>query len=1087
MTFAQPFTDYEILDRVGAGAMGTVFKARHRKLSRLVALKVLRPSLARDRRYVERLRREARLVASLNHPHIVTGFDLGEEGGYHFFVMEFVEGKSLRAALAERGLFPEAFVRKVAQQIGQALAHAHACGIIHRDIKPANLLLDATGNLKLTDLGLAKGPTDMTLTRDGATVGTPQYISPEQARNPQDVDVRSDLYSLGATLYHLATGVPPFRAETLAQLILQVLHDAPVAPERQNPELSAGMSLVLRKLLVKDREARYQTPDELLADLDRLEQQLPPAVDPALLEVAPPEQPPRASLVRRAAMALAAIGLLAATLWLGVQWGRHTIVAVAAAEPGQALDARLANLSTPGERLLALRAAPLAERSAVPDLARREQALVQEVREAVAATANQCLMARWPDWQARLREPSSWPDRRQLERELLWPALQQATGLAAADLQELAPLPRLEALASAIDRELAERDATLLLALDEYFATVLLARIDERLVAMDFRGAEQVWSDALPGFADGRRWPRRELWSDAVLQRAQERRDRERQRWRGQIDAAEARIAEQMLEEVEQWLQHCQERRRAGVDPAALLAQLERLPEELLRVYPSATAFRGQRGLNPWPRIERRCRDAAAELEQALLATQAAARERWLEDVWRSLVHGAPHAALELLGDSAADGAVDDGLGEHRRCLRAAATFHDAVLAALARSSQSLLALPREGGGQLVELRAEPHGSGWRLLRVRSGAAPIPTTMAAFRLSDILIGLRGLDREALAALAPAALELGSLLWAMVTDDQDAIGVQLQQVADPFAVHEVWPRLLRLRGQHHEPSAEREPVLATLRRSLQQARAGGSRRDLTLALLHAEARLAGGPASDAGQELLRAARAFLQQASQREGLTAEVLAASTPGTVVEVAEAGDAMQVQVSAAAAVLLRGAGEGWYWRDDWLEWDGRELGWAELVPKALRWSTGLPSSLPKTTLVAELMLPAALPRRAYAFELRGVGLVLTVAGNEQLGAAFVDGEIRREETAQKAYARALGNALQAGAPAVVAGGVHRLELEIDAPLGQRRARVILRWEGQVLLDEVRAFEPLRPVDVQCIARQQLGVRRLQVQGSNR
>ena len=187
--FDQPFQDYEILDRVGGGAMGTVFKARQKRLNRVVALKILKPSLARDKRYVDRLRREARIVASLSHPHIVAGYDLGEEGGYHFFVMEFVEGKSLRQLLVEWGMFAEEYVLRVARQVAEALDHAYERDIIHRDIKPGNVLINENGSVKLTDMGLAKGPADLTLTRDGATVGTPMYVSPEQARNPQDLSL----------------------------------------------------------------------------------------------------------------------------------------------------------------------------------------------------------------------------------------------------------------------------------------------------------------------------------------------------------------------------------------------------------------------------------------------------------------------------------------------------------------------------------------------------------------------------------------------------------------------------------------------------------------------------------------------------------------------------------------------------------------------------------------------------------------------------------------------------------------------------------------------------------------------------------
>jgi len=258
--FDQPFPDYELLDRVGGGAMGTVFKARHKRLNRVVALKILKPSLARDKRYVDRLRREARIVASLSHPHIVTGYDLGEESGYHFFVMEFVEGKSLRQLLVEWGMFAEEYVLRVAREVAEALDHAYQRDVIHRDIKPGNILIDESGRVKLTDMGLAKGPADLTLTRDGATVGTPMYISPEQARNPQDVDVRGDLYSLGATLYHMATGVAPFRGDTMAELITNVLSEEAPPPDAANSAVSPGLSLVIRKLMAKNLAVRYQTP-----------------------------------------------------------------------------------------------------------------------------------------------------------------------------------------------------------------------------------------------------------------------------------------------------------------------------------------------------------------------------------------------------------------------------------------------------------------------------------------------------------------------------------------------------------------------------------------------------------------------------------------------------------------------------------------------------------------------------------------------------------------------------------------------------------------------------------------------------------
>jgi serine/threonine protein kinase len=218
-------------------------------------------------RYVDRLRREARIVAQLDHPNIVAGYDLGEEGGYHFFVMEFVEGRSFAPAPRRMGDVPRADRPRRRHAGRLALDHAFQRGVIHRDIKPGNILITPENRVKLTAMGLAKGPEDLALTRDGATVGTPTYISPEQARSPNSADVRSDLYSLGATLYHMATGQPPFRGDGIGDLIAKVLHEEPSPVRALNPQFGEGLALVIRKLLAKDPELRYQTPAELLADL----------------------------------------------------------------------------------------------------------------------------------------------------------------------------------------------------------------------------------------------------------------------------------------------------------------------------------------------------------------------------------------------------------------------------------------------------------------------------------------------------------------------------------------------------------------------------------------------------------------------------------------------------------------------------------------------------------------------------------------------------------------------------------------------------------------------------------------------------
>ena len=431
MTFAQPFLDYEILDRVGAGAMGTVFKARHKKLNRIVALKVLKPSLARDSRYVDRLRREARIVASLSHPNIVTGYDLGEEGGYHYFVMEFIEGKSLRGMLSEWGMFAEEYVLRVARQVAQALDHACQRGVIHRDIKPGNILIDEAGNVKLTDMGLAKGPTDLTITRDGATVGTPQYISPEQARNPHDVDVRTDLYSLGATLYHMATGVPPFRGDTMAELITNVLNELPVSPTAINSALSDGMSLVIRKLLAKDLTVRYQTPRDLLDDLDRIERAQPPQIDAARLDR---EAGERSRWWPKPLFAVAAVTFLLGAWWLGQSAREPEDRPLSASEFLADLDRELAALPTPGARQAMLRQQRTLPVGCEREMQNRQQRADEDLRAVIERVADGMLGADWGALERWLRDPVVWPDRATFERDRLAPALRQEAGLALAEV-----------------------------------------------------------------------------------------------------------------------------------------------------------------------------------------------------------------------------------------------------------------------------------------------------------------------------------------------------------------------------------------------------------------------------------------------------------------------------------------------------------------------------------------------------------------------------------------------------------------------------------------------------------------------------
>jgi len=261
---------YRIVGLLGEGAVGTVFKARRTDTGVSVALKVLHALGPKRRKHIARLVKEGRVMARLNHPGIVKGLDVGESGGRYYIAMELVEGKSIRDHLEAGRIFTEEETLAVAASVVRALNHAAHHGVVHRDVKPANLMLTPDGKIKITDLGLAKDAVDLSLTRSDATVGTPQYISPEQARDSQAVDLRSDIFSLGATLYHMVTGRPPFTGVSLAEIIHHVLFELEDPVERLNPAVSAPFSKLLGRMLVKDPNDRYQNYHELMADLDRV-------------------------------------------------------------------------------------------------------------------------------------------------------------------------------------------------------------------------------------------------------------------------------------------------------------------------------------------------------------------------------------------------------------------------------------------------------------------------------------------------------------------------------------------------------------------------------------------------------------------------------------------------------------------------------------------------------------------------------------------------------------------------------------------------------------------------------------------------
>ncbi|MBL8170125.1 MAG: serine/threonine-protein kinase [Acidobacteria bacterium] len=334
----QVFSHYSVISVLGVGGMGEVYLARDTELNRKVALKFLPAQFTQDETRIKRFQREAKAASALNHPNIITIYEIGQIENKHFIASEYIEGQTLREVITS-GRVAEKDALEIAMQICSALAAAHEAGIIHRDIKPENIMLRRDGYVKVLDFGLVKltelersaertNPTDAAeadpaKTNPGTVLGTAKYMSPEQAMG-REVDRRSDIFSLGVTLYELLLGVPPFKGDRMAGILDAIIHHQPVPPTTARPDLDAELDQIITRALEKDREHRYQSANDLRTDLKRLQQKLNSLETNPLAARQTRGEPVNTPPKRNYAPAAIVLALLALVTAVGSLWGRFS-------------------------------------------------------------------------------------------------------------------------------------------------------------------------------------------------------------------------------------------------------------------------------------------------------------------------------------------------------------------------------------------------------------------------------------------------------------------------------------------------------------------------------------------------------------------------------------------------------------------------------------------------------------------------------------------------------------------------------------------------------------------------------------------